>query len=306
MVYQNKFVLCVLVNGNIVKEQSDGSVCIPFGSEYTVRLRNKNNRRVLVVLYIDGENVSEGGFIVNANDYVDIKRPVNVDRAFKFVSLQSADAQDFGKNGPSTSVTGKIEARFYFEKEPYVKKYTTVPLPYTYEKPWVSQPILKWSSSTKSSLTSELQNSQITNDADTCGLYSGEIKLCDTTSIPPQNDCCLQSFGFSGQLHSSSVQGFSDGCTVEGSETGQNFATTVFCAESTCTTLVVTLRSDQNAYPEELKLKIRELDRMKEAIELEKQKHLAQQQKEVNQKIAFEKFLRENNLTLEQVKELMS
>lgn len=118
MVYSNNFVLCVLLNGKPQKELANGQVKLPFDTEYALRLRNRNNRRAVVMIYIDGENVSGGGYVVNANDYVDIKRHENVDRAFKFVSLDSEDAIDYGKNGPNDDkVKGTIEARFYLEKE---------------------------------------------------------------------------------------------------------------------------------------------------------------------------------------------
>jgi len=61
MVYSNKFVMCVLHHGHPLKELANGMVSLPFGAEYALRLRNKNNRRAVVKLFIDGENVSGGG-----------------------------------------------------------------------------------------------------------------------------------------------------------------------------------------------------------------------------------------------------
>jgi hypothetical protein len=118
MTYSNKFVMCVLHRGRPQKELSNGVVKLPFNCEYTLRFRNKNNRRAVVKIYIDGENVSGGGYVIRANDYVDIKRHHDKDRAFKFVSLDSPEAYDHGKNGPNPDkVKGTIEARFTLEKE---------------------------------------------------------------------------------------------------------------------------------------------------------------------------------------------
>jgi hypothetical protein len=118
MTYSNKFVMSVLLNGQPQKELANGVVKLPFGTEYSLRFRNKNNRRAVVHILIDGEDVSGNGYIVPANSHVDIKRHHDVDRSFKFVSLDSADAVDFGKNGPNEDkVKGTIEARFYLEKE---------------------------------------------------------------------------------------------------------------------------------------------------------------------------------------------
>jgi hypothetical protein len=118
MVYSNKFVLALLKDGTPQKELSNRTVQIPFGAEYSLRLRNKHSRRAVVQIYIDGENVSGGGYVIPANDHVDIKRHYDKDRAFKFVALDSEEAVDFGKNGPNPDkVKGTIEARFYLEKE---------------------------------------------------------------------------------------------------------------------------------------------------------------------------------------------
>jgi hypothetical protein len=118
MVYSNKFVMCVLVNGRPQKELANGQVSLPFGTEYSLRFRNKNDRRAVVEIWIDGENVSGSGYVVNAHDYVDIKRHHDIDRSFKFVSLDSEDAIEHGKNGPNhDKVKGVIEAKFRLEVE---------------------------------------------------------------------------------------------------------------------------------------------------------------------------------------------
>lgn len=127
MAYSSKFVLTVLRDNQIQKEFADGIVPLPFGSEYALRLRNKHDRRALIKLFIDGEEVSGGGYIVPRKDKVDIFRPVDKDAAFKFVSLDSSDAADFGKSDNKDRKKGLIEARFYLEKEATpVPTHTTV------------------------------------------------------------------------------------------------------------------------------------------------------------------------------------
>ena len=115
--------MCILINGQIAKEFADGTTLIPFGSEYTIRFRNKNSRRAVVKFSIDGEDAGGDGYIIPANDYVDIKRYSHKDVAFKFVDLDSQEAIDFGKNGDNKDKTkGVVEAKFYLEKE--IKYYT--------------------------------------------------------------------------------------------------------------------------------------------------------------------------------------
>ena len=99
-------------------------------------MRNKNTRRAVCKLYIDGEDISGGGFIIGANSFVDIERPVNVDRKFKFVSLESEDAYDHGKNGANhDKKKGTIVAEFALQKELKVPTYIQIhsaPLVVTY------------------------------------------------------------------------------------------------------------------------------------------------------------------------------
>jgi hypothetical protein len=118
MVYSNRFVMSLLVNGSIVKELHDGTVAIPFGQPYSIRFRNKHNRRAVVKFTIDGENVSGNGYIIEAHSHIDIHRHHDHDAQFLFASVDSPVAQDQGKNGPNTEGKhGVLEAKFYLEKE---------------------------------------------------------------------------------------------------------------------------------------------------------------------------------------------
>lgn len=117
MVYSNRFVLCVLVGGKPQNELANGIVPINFGEEYSLRFRNKNDRRAVVKFTIDGENVSGDGYIIPANSAIDIHRHWDKDAKFRFVELDSPEAVDHGKNGPNLDGSkGVVEAKFYLEK----------------------------------------------------------------------------------------------------------------------------------------------------------------------------------------------
>jgi len=150
MVYSSRFVLSVLLNKNVASERADGVVPIPFGSEYGIRCRNRNkNRRALVKLFVDNENISGGGFVIEADEAVDIFRRSDVDAALKFVELTSEDAELTGKSDNQDGSKGVIEARFYLEKETpglpalpkppkrnrKLKQPQPLPLPYPYPYP---------------------------------------------------------------------------------------------------------------------------------------------------------------------------
>lgn len=114
--YSNGFVVCVLIGGedyHVAKEREDGTVLVQAGQEYFIRLHNKNNRRAVGKIFIDGKNVSDGGYVVNANSYVDIKRYLDEDRAFKVATLSSDESNE----NLLTGKYGVIEVRFRFEKK---------------------------------------------------------------------------------------------------------------------------------------------------------------------------------------------
>lgn len=119
--YKDKFVLSVIHNGSPVRESGskhNRQAAIPFGSEYKIRLKNKNDRSCAVRLFIDGTPVSNfGDFVVSAGGSVDLERFVtdsmNSGKRFKFVTLDHRDVDD-----PTSSDNGIIRAEFRLAKQP--------------------------------------------------------------------------------------------------------------------------------------------------------------------------------------------
>lgn len=247
MVYSNKFVMSVILNGEPQHELANGVVKLPFGAEYTLRFRNKNNKRAMVTFTIDGENVSGNGYIIDANSYVDIKRHWDKDVAFKFVSLNSSEAVDFGKNGPNEDkVKGLVEAKFYLEKErqwvpaPQVVEHhhhhhhhprpRPEPYPWYYPKPiWMNttRSLCKTGPGGQSASSSCEMTNSVTRGA------SGMAKLASF-----QNEAAPSSMeaSFSADAGNTPLSlgnmALKDGCTVEGDVTGQKFHTVSFEAET--------------------------------------------------------------------------
>lgn len=270
MVYSNKFVLCVLLNGKPQEELANGQVKLPFGAEYALRLRNRNNRRAVVKLYIDGENVSGGGYVIPANDYVDIKRHHDVDRAFKFVALNSEDAIDYGKNGPNDDkVKGTIEARFYLEKEqPQViyrdihhdhhhhhhDHYHPRPVP----QPWPIRPYNPpiWYGTCGMSNSNEGGGTSMTcsagggtqSSAGPRGMMRSRTKSAENYSC----DVPQPTLSFNAAPAAPPTPELKDGCTVEGYSTGQSFTSTWVDTEETYTSLKVFLQGFEEEKPVEV------------------------------------------------------
>jgi hypothetical protein len=118
--YKDKFVLSIIHDGNPVKEsgsRDNRQVAIPFGSEYKLRLKNKNDRSCTARVTIDGTPVSNfGDIIVNAGGTVDLERfitnSMNSGKKFKFVELNHPDVDD-----PTKSENGLIKVEFRLAKE---------------------------------------------------------------------------------------------------------------------------------------------------------------------------------------------
>lgn len=224
--------MCLLVNGKPTDALANGSVPLPFGAEYKIRLRNKDKkRRVVAKVFVDGENVAEGGVIVPAGGYVDLDGPVNSHKNFKFVSLDSPDAIDFGKNGPNHDKTkGVIEAHFHFEKEkPQPPQVTEVHHHHHHTWPWVRRDPFWYGPPT--------YGSGILRGMVSKGHYDG--------SNAPIATSYNASLGIEEQsLNACSVapQGLSDGCTVEGSHTSQSFGTAYVDIEEAATVLKMFLQ----------------------------------------------------------------
>lgn len=122
--YHNKMVVSIKHNGKILRENKD-LVLMPFGSEFTVLVKNLNSRRAKFTLHIDGTDVLDGQeIIVNGNSEVEMKRFIrngnmNKGNAFKFIE-RTAAIED-GPRGIKVD-DGVIRVEYWFEKEkPEVK-----------------------------------------------------------------------------------------------------------------------------------------------------------------------------------------
>jgi len=224
MAYSNRFAVCVLVDGRIMKELRDGSVGVPFGSEYNLRLFNKHDRRAVAKISIDGENVSGNGFIIPPHDKIEINRPVYRDAAFRFVELGSDAALEEGK--PTTNEDremGLIEVRFHLEQEkpkPKVVEHHHHHYPPKYRGPW-------WGGVT---LTS----------AGGGGTYTSSMPPGDHKSI--LRSCHAPADEKTLGFPEATPQDVSDGCTVEGRATGTSYGTAYIDIESTSTLIKLFLQ----------------------------------------------------------------
>lgn len=115
--YSNKFVCCVKANGKILREFND-NVYIPFGSEYSILLKNLNTVRALVNVDIDGNSATDNtSLVINPNSELDLARFIKngnltTGNRFKFIE-RSAQIEEYRGIGVEDGI---IRIEFQFEK----------------------------------------------------------------------------------------------------------------------------------------------------------------------------------------------
>lgn len=221
MVYCNNFVVAIKVGNVAQRELSNGSVIIPDGSEYSIHLRNKNKERNAVAfVYIDGELVTPNGIVVDKNKYVDLERPLDKAVKFKFVSTDSPEAIEFGKNNSSDKSMGKIEVRWHYQRslnideaikklQDYLRKPVHEPWYPPYREPIGIKPYMTWGHDPGNSLR---------------GVQCASYYSASTSK--------------SQQFTS---EKYEVGCTVEGEHSDQKFSEIPMEIESAYTTISLTL-----------------------------------------------------------------
>jgi hypothetical protein len=91
--YKNNFVVAVKSEGNVLREVDD-KVYMPFGSEYTIFLKNLDSRKASVSVEIDGEDVLDSNrLIINSHNDLELEGFMSGNRAeygFKFIERTKA------------------------------------------------------------------------------------------------------------------------------------------------------------------------------------------------------------------------
>ncbi len=117
MMYQSKLVASLKANGKILREFKD-TVYIPFGSEYSFLLKNLHTQRAVVNIFIDGDNIVEGGLVINAGQEVNLERYIkngNLTEGNRFKFIERTQAVEDGPRGIKLE-DGLIRIEFQFEK----------------------------------------------------------------------------------------------------------------------------------------------------------------------------------------------
>lgn len=116
MMYSNKFVAVIKSKGKILRER-DGIVYLPFGSEYSILLKNLNSVKAVAKVHVDGDDVLDGSrVIIDANDTLELKgkmRGDKVEHRFKFIEKTRQISNHRGDKPDD----GLVRVEYWFEKE---------------------------------------------------------------------------------------------------------------------------------------------------------------------------------------------
>ena len=116
MMYSNKLVASLKANGKILREFKD-TIYVPFGQEYSFLLKNLHTQRALVNIFIDGENVVEGGLVIDAGCEVNLERYIknsNLTEGNRFKFIERTAAIEDGSRGIKLE-DGLIRIEFQYE-----------------------------------------------------------------------------------------------------------------------------------------------------------------------------------------------
>jgi hypothetical protein len=117
MMFHQKFVASLKANGKILREFKD-TVFVPFSSEYSILLKNFNTTRALVHVYIDGEDQTPSGLVINAGEECNFERSIkngNLNEGNKFKFIERTDSVEQTRGIKLED--GIVRIEFQFERQ---------------------------------------------------------------------------------------------------------------------------------------------------------------------------------------------
>lgn len=245
MMYSKKLAVAIKTNGKVLREFANSSktkdtVYIPFGSEYSVLLKNLNSVRVLTNVYIDGTNATPGGLVLNAGQEIDLERWIangnlSTGNRFKFIERTGAIEDHRGIKLED----GLVKVEYQFEKVYQSVQPTFYPghwewHPHYWDYKWYRGYGPHWndtigaSGSTGSTSTYGMRGSSLGSTVGTNSIRTKGISSSVNTSAP-----------LSSSLDSSQAFYNDAGITVPGSKSDQKFQTASWFATEEETNVII-------------------------------------------------------------------
>lgn len=144
VVYHQKVVAAVKVSGKVLRE-NQGEVILPFGSEYSILIKNLNSVRIKAKVSVDGQDATEGTWlVVEPNSSLNLERFIrngNMESGHRFKFIERT--KDIENHRGIKADDGIIRVEFKTEQE-VVKvpriKYEPYYFPYPQYPPWYPYP----------------------------------------------------------------------------------------------------------------------------------------------------------------------
>jgi hypothetical protein len=217
MTYKNMFVAEIKVNGKILRVKDD-TVYLPFGSEYSIYLKNLNTRRAAVNVHVDGQDaLDNSSLILNPNEVTELKgflRGSVARNRFKFIKKTEKIQEHRGDKIDD----GFVRIEFSFEKDkPEIIKQTIIHEHHYHEYPVWRR--FHWN----------YDNFFTGNSNDTYGVVGSSLKGMsdDVQQTTYMSNVTCDSLGVADGVSESSnkinVPLEDEGITVKGSEICQDF-----------------------------------------------------------------------------------
>jgi ribosomal protein L40E len=132
MTYKKNFVAVIKVNGQVLRESND-TVELPFGAEYSVLLKNLDSVRMQARISVDGKDAT-GWLIIGPGQAIDVERFIEnleIGNRFKFIERSEAVEAHRGVKPED----GLIRVEFKREKI-----YPVITFPYVWLNQYYSYP----------------------------------------------------------------------------------------------------------------------------------------------------------------------
>jgi hypothetical protein len=235
MMYQTGLVAVIKVNGKVLREDKD-AVLLPFGSEYSILIKNLKSRRVMVKVTVDGTDATDGTLLViHANSEIELQRFIkngNLSQGNRFKFIQRTEEIEEFRGIKADD--GLIRIEYWTESDPPL----VIPRPYINYGPdniRYNHDVQIWNTALKGSVDSPRYRSFDSIDSggersrgiSSRGISTSSVFLNSVNSTPTAS--------FSAQSD--------EGITVPGSLSNQQFTTvSSFPVQAQSEVLILKLR----------------------------------------------------------------
>lgn len=247
--YGNKLAAAIKVNGKVLREFKD-TVYIPFGSEYTILIKNLHTTQAVVNVFIDGDNIVDGGLVIRPGQEVDLERSIRNGNLSEGNRLKFIERTENIENGPRgvKLEDGLIRIEHQFEiPRPMINIFDEIG---GSTNTWPNQP---WYGNDRFSVTASGASGATYSSVNVGGVMRGvDYSKGEATKAAAASaiNVSLQNMGISasiGEVHDgmATMDWCDTGITVPGSHSSQKFRTaTVGILEPTKHSMIIKLLGD--------------------------------------------------------------